>query len=200
MHLVDVVLFAHILIAICAFAIATVLHVGQLVARGATSTATLKAWNPVNHRVEPLFPILALVLFALGAWLIGLSDGEFAWSDGWVITAAVGLGAMEAVGGAVLAPRGKKAYEAVAAAADGPVDPTLRAIVVDRAAFGAAFFETTTALGILFLMATKPSAAASVAIVVVCAVAGAVLGSALARPGVTVSAGFPSAAAAAEGE
>jgi hypothetical protein len=54
-----------------------------------------------------------------------------------VITAAVGLGAMEAVGGAVLAPRGKKAHEAVQAAADGPVDATLRAIVVDRAAFGA---------------------------------------------------------------
>jgi hypothetical protein len=51
-------------------------------------------------------------------------------------------------------------------------------------------------------MATKPSGPASVAIVVVCAVAGVLLGSALARPGVAAPATalLRSAPAAADGE
>jgi hypothetical protein len=187
MHLFDVVLFAHIFIAICAFAVAAILHTAQFVARGANSTTTLKAWDPVVHRLEPLFPILALVLFGLGGWLIGLSDGEFNWSNGWVITSVVGLALMEAVGGAVLAPRGKKMSTAIEAAPDGPIDATLRSIVVDPIAFAAAYFETATALGILFLMATKPSAVASALTVAACAAVGVALGLAVARGRVVVA-------------
>jgi hypothetical protein len=181
MHLVNVVLFAHILIAICAFACAGLLHTWQFVSKGATSTATLKAWSPVMHRIEPLFPILALVLFGLGAWLVGLSDGEFSWSDGWVITSVVGLALMEAAGGAVLAPRGKRLHEAIMGAADGPVDAPLRATVLDQAMWAVAFFETATALGIVYLMTNKPSGAASALIVAGCAIGGAALGYASAR-------------------
>jgi hypothetical protein len=183
MHLVDVVLFAHILVAIVAFAIAAALHLSQFVMRGATSTATLKAWDPVTHRLEPLFPIVALVLFGLGAWLVSLSDGEFRWGDGWVITAAVGLGVMEVVGGVVLAPHGKRQHAAIVAAANGPVDARLRAHLVSPAPWAAGFFATATALGIVFLMATKPGAVASVIIVAACGLAGAALGVGCARGG-----------------
>ena len=181
MHLIDAVLFLHIFIAICAFGCAAILHTSQFVTRGATTTGTLKAWAPVVHRVEPLFPILALVLFALGAWLLGLSDGEFKWGDGWVIAAIVGLFAMEAAGGAILAPAGKKLHEAIMTAPDGPVDPNLRAQLLDRTVWAVSFFETATALGIVFLMTNKPSGVASGIIVGACALAGLALGATCAR-------------------
>jgi hypothetical protein len=181
MHLINVVLFVHILVAIAAFSVAAILHTAQWVARGATSTATLKAWKPVIHRLEPLFPILALVLFGLGAWLLGLSDGEFRWGDGWVITSIVGLAAMEVVGGALIAPRTKKLIAAITDAADGPVDEPLNAAVMNPVFWATTHFATGVALGIVFLMATKPSGAAAVAIVVIAAALGTALGAAAAR-------------------
>jgi len=180
MHLVNVVLFLHIFIALAAFGCATLVHVWQGVSKGATSTATLKAWSPVMHRIEPLFPILALILFGLGAWLIGLSDGEFSWGDGWVIASIVGLFAMEAAGGAVLAPGGKKLHAAIMSAPDGPVDASLRALVLDRAVWAVGVFETATALGIVYLMTNKPSGLASALIVAACALVGAAIGAAAA--------------------
>lgn len=180
MHLVNVVLFAHIFVALCAFACAGIVHVWQGVAKTATSTTTLKAWAPVTRRIEPLFPILALILFGLGAWLLGLSDGEFSWGDGWVITSIAGLVAMEAAGGAVLAPRGKKLHEAIESAPDGPIDAALRAQLLDRTVWAVAVFETCTALGIVFLMTNKPSGAASAVIVAVSALAGLAIGAAAA--------------------
>lgn len=181
MHLASVVLFLHIFVVICALGIAAILHSAQFVARGASTTGTLKAWSPLVNRLEPLFPVLALILFGLGAWLLHLSDGEFRWSDGWVITAVVGLAMMEAVGGAVLAPHGKKQHAAIMAAPDGPVDAELHAMVVDPAPWAAAFFETFTALGIVWIMTNKPNGVASAIIVAACATFGALLGATAAR-------------------
>lgn len=178
MHLVDVVLFAHIAVAIAAFAVAAILHTVLWVARGATSTGTLKAWAPVIHRLDPLFPILALVLFGLGAWLLHLSGGEFRWGDGWVISSVVGLAIMEIVGGVLLAPRSKELVAEIKGAADGPVDDTLRAAATDRALWLASHFSTGTALGIVFLMATKPGGAASATVLVVAALIGVAVGAA----------------------
>ena len=194
MHLVNVVLFLHILVAILAFGCATVLHTTQFVMRGATSTATLKSWSPVSSRIEPIFPILALVLFGLGAWLLGLSDGEFGWSDGWVIVSVVGLALMEILGGAVLAPHGKHQHEAIMAAADGPIDRRLREVLLHPAVWAVTFFETSTALGIVYVMTNKPSGLASALIVGACAVGGALLGASFARS--AVSSPRPAAASA----
>jgi hypothetical protein len=180
-HLVDAVLFLHIVVAVAAFGVATVMHTIQWVSRGATSIAQLKAWNPVAHRLEPMFPVLALVLFGLGAWLLGLSDGEFSWSDGWVITAAVGLGVMELAGAVLISKRAKNVFTAIEYAPEGPIGDGVRAVVMNPVLWATSHFETGTAIGILYLMAVKPSAAASVAIVVACAAAGAAVGAAGAR-------------------
>jgi hypothetical protein len=181
MHLVDVVLFAHIIVAIAAFCVAGILHTAQWVARGATSTSTLKAWSPVIHRLEPLFPVLALVLFGLGAWLLQLSDGKFRWGDGWVISAVVGLAVMEAVGGVLIAPRSKALVAGINGAGEGPVDAALHAAILDRAFWVASHFATAVALGIVYLMAAKPGGAASVAVLLVAAALGVAAGAAGAR-------------------
>jgi hypothetical protein len=181
MHLIDVVLFLHIFVAIAAFATATLLHTIQWAMRSATTMAQLKTWNPVLRRIEPLFPILALVLFALGGWIIGLSDGEFSWGDGWVITAIVGLALMELAGGVLINKRSKNTVVAVDYADDGPIPNSVRAFMMNPVLWATTHFETGTALGILYLMATKPSGLASVVIVTLCALAGIGVGALGAR-------------------
>lgn len=188
MHLVDIVLFAHIAVAVAAFGIAGILHTAQWASRRASSATTLKVWAPVVHRLDPLFPVLALALFGLGAWLLALSDGEFGWGDGWVVTAIVGLALMEIVGGAVIAPRSKKALAAIHDAGDGPIDDAVTDSFFDATLWAATHFATGTAIGILFLMATKPSGIVSALVVALCAIAGAAVGVAGARRKVPVGA------------
>ena len=138
----DVVLFLHITVAIAAFGVAAVLLVSMSQMRRAENVSVLRSWARVAHRAEPMFPVLVLFLIVLGAWLIHLSGGEFSWSDGWVITAVVGLVIMEAYGGIVLAPAGKKLHETVEATPDGAVPPNLRAMVLNRLAWAGSYGNT----------------------------------------------------------
>jgi hypothetical protein len=176
MTLANFVLFLHIGVAIFTFGVAGVLLVSMSQMRKAESVAVLRSWVRVAHRIEPMFPILVLVLIVLGGWLIHLSGGDFRWSNGWVITSVVALVLMEAYGGIVLAPAGKKLHQTVEAAADGPVSPEVRAVVMDRAVWAGSYGNMATALGILFLMPTKPSGPWSIAIVGIVGLAGVVTG------------------------
>jgi len=178
MHLFDVVLFFHLAIAIAAFAIAGILHTAQYVTRSAKTVGDVRSWVHAASRLEPLFPILALALFGFGAWLVHLSGGEFRWSDGWVITASLTLLVMEARGGGILAPKGKHLHKVTDETADGPIDVMLRAALMDRAQWITSHFVTAIALGVVFLMATKPNGWQSPLIVAIAGLLGATIGAA----------------------
>src|SRR5437764_12369016 len=122
--LVSVVLFFHITVVIVAFAMAGVMHTAINVVPRLRSVQELRPWGAVMHRIEPLFPVMALLLLGLGIWLVHLgahTDDAFSFSDGWVITAIVALVVVEAAGGIVLAPHGKKLTGLIDEAPDGPV-------------------------------------------------------------------------------
>ena len=168
----DVVLFLHIFAALFTFGVAGVMHVLLTRLRAANQVRQLREHMPVLHAAGPLFPAGALALFALGGWLVQLSDEKIQWSDGWVLTAIVSLVAMEAVGGAVIARHSARLEQAVEAAPDGPVSAELRALALDRGIWLGAHFSTAVALGIVFLMTVKPSGAASFVVIVIAAIAG----------------------------
>lgn len=179
--LVDVVLFLHVVVAVVTFGIASILLTGMVQMRSAREMSVLRSWAGVTGRIEPAFPILVLILIGLGAWLIRLSHGAFHWSDGWVVTSIVGLVAMEAYGGIVLAPAGKRLHSLVAGQQDGPVPAELRTAVLNRAVWAGAFGNTGTALGILFLMPAKPAGPAAVIIVIAATLAAVAIGLGLVR-------------------
>jgi hypothetical protein len=179
--LVGVVLFLHVAVAVVTFGIASILLTGMVQMRSAREMSVLRSWAGVNGRIEPAFPVLVLILIGLGAWLIHLSQGEFRWSDGWVVTSIVALIVMEAYGGIVLAPAGKRLHSLVAAQQDGPVPPQIRVAVLSRAVWAGAFGNTGTALGILFLMPTKPAAPAAVVIVIAATLVATAIGLGLVR-------------------
>jgi len=178
--LFGVVLFLHITVAIVAFAMAGVMHTAlNVVARG-RSVQDLRSWAAVMHRIEPLFPLMALLLLGLGAWLVHLgahTDDAFSFSDGWIITAIVTLVAVEAAGGAVLAPHGKKLVALIHDAADGPVTPEIRDAATRPLFWDLVHVTTFGFIGVVFLMAAKPSGAWAWLFPVV----GAVVGIALSR-------------------
>ena len=175
-HGTDVILFLHIAVAVFTFAVAGLLLTGLNQMRGAESVSVLRSWERLTHRIEPWFPILVLVLIALGGWLIALSDDEFGWGDGWVLTSVVTLVVMEGYGGIVLAPAGKRLHAMLEGVPDGPVPAEIDAAVRNPLVWAGAWGETGLATGILFLMPTKPAGAWSVLIVVAVGLAAVAIG------------------------
>jgi hypothetical protein len=174
-HGTDIVLFLHIAVAVFTFAVAGLLLTGLSQMGRAESVAVLRSWERLTHRIEPWFPILVLILIALGAWLIALSDA-FSWGDGWVLTSVVTLVVMEAYGGIVLAPNGKRLHAMLESVPDGPVPVEVDAAIRNPLVWAGAWGETGLATGILFLMPTKPAGLWSVVIVVVCGLVSVAIG------------------------
>jgi hypothetical protein len=170
----DVVLFLHITAVVLTFGVAAVMHVLMVRLRFATDVRQLRDQMPLLKGAGPLFPIGALLIFVLGGWLIQISDPAdgFGWGDGWVIAAIVGLVAMEAVGGAIIARREKVLHAAVEAAPDGPVPAELSALVHDKGIWYGSHFATAEAFGIVLLMTTKPSGVTSAVVLVAAGLVG----------------------------
>ena len=176
--LFGVVLFLHITVALLAFAMAGVMHTAlNVVGRGRTVTE-LRPWAAVMHRIEPLFPVMALLLLGLGAWLVHLgahTDDAFSFSTGWILTAIITLVVVEAAGGAVLAPHGKKLTALIHDAPDGPVTAEIVAAARRPLFWDLAHLTTFGFVGVVFLMAAKPSGAWAPVFPIVGAVLGVVL-------------------------
>jgi hypothetical protein len=176
--LFSVVLFLHITVVIVAFAMAGVMHTAvNVVPRGRT-IQELRPWGAVMHRIEPLFPVMALLLLGLGIWLVHLgahTDDAFSFSDGWVITAIVTLVLVEAAGGMVLAPHGKKLTGLIEHAPDGAVSEEIYAAATRTLFWDLIHITTFAFLGVVFLMAAKPTGAWAPVFPVVGAVVGLVL-------------------------
>jgi len=173
-----VVLFLHISVAIVAFAMAGVLHASlQVIGRG-RRVEEIRTWGVVAHRIEPLFPLMALLLLGLGAWLVHLgqhTDDDFSFSTGWILSGLITLVVVEAIGGAILAPRGKKLTGLIEAAPDGEVTDEIRHAARDPLFWDMAHLTTFAFLGVVFIMAAKPDGAWAAVFPIVGAVVGVVL-------------------------
>ncbi|MGB8651832.1 MAG: hypothetical protein WCD35_14350 [Mycobacteriales bacterium] len=187
MHLVDVVLFLHIVAALAAFSVSTVIHVGEWSSRRATTVAELRAWAVLTKRLSPLFPVLIAILLGLGAWLLHLSGGEFRWSDGWVVAAVVALGVLFVSGVAVLDPTARTYAAALVAAPDGPVTPELRAASRNALPWTLGHLNTGLALAVVLNMTTKPAGTTAALVLVLGAGLGGLIGHSGARRGSAVA-------------
>jgi hypothetical protein len=158
--LFGVVLFLHISLVVVAFAMAGVVHAAMPAMARAEDVSQMRPWVELLHRLDPLFPVVALLLLGLGSWLVHLGahtgDG-FSFKDGWVITAIVTLVVIEGAAGALLAPTAKRMVTAVRNSEDGPPSAELRAAARDPKIWYPGHIATFGFLGIVFIMATKPS-------------------------------------------
>ena len=176
------VLFLHIVVVFVAFMMAGVLHAALPALAHASDVREMRSWAKVVHRLDPLFPIAALLLLAFGAWLIHLGNGRFSWTDGWLLTSVIALVVIEGLSGALLAPKAKAAVRQIEEAADGPVPDAVRRAVLEPAIWYLSHVATFGFTGVVFLMATRPAAAWSPVIVLIGVAIGLAVAHAQLRP------------------
>jgi hypothetical protein len=179
-HTYTVVLFLHVGVVILTFMVAAVLHAALNLLVRAETAEEARPLARVVHRLDPLFPFLALLILGFGAWLIAESkhtDERWHWSDGWILTALISLVAIEGLAGALLAPHAKRLVAAIEEAPSGPLPAEVRAMTRDPFIWYIAHTATVGFLGVVFVMTNKPSGGIAVLAVVI----GVVVGNALAR-------------------
>jgi hypothetical protein len=169
------VLFLHILTAIVAFMMAAIVHAGLPALARARDVREMRSWAAILHRLEPLFPVAALLLLGFGAWLVHLSGGRIKFSDGWLLTGLISLVVFEAIAGAKLAPKAKLTVRLVEEAADGPVPDAVRQSALEPWIWYPTHIATFGFAAVVYLMAAKPSGAWSPLIVIVGVVVGVVV-------------------------
>src|SRR5438270_524715 len=158
--LFGVVLFLHIALVVVAFAMAGIVHAGLPAMARARDVSQMRPWSELLHRLDPLFPLVALLLLGLGSWLVHLgahTDDAFSFKDGWVITSIVTLIVIEGLAGALLAPTAKRLVATIRESADGVPSAELRSATMDPKIWYPGHIATFGFLGIVFVMATKPA-------------------------------------------
>lgn len=155
-----VVLFLHLAALLGAIGTAGIAHFGEAQLRAADSVAAARPWAALVDRVAKVFPLALLVLLASGAYLV---QHGWAWGAGWIDAGLIGVALLMVNGAAVVGSRNRALKRALAAAGDGPVSPSL--LELTRAHVGgiASWANTGLAVGVVFVMTTKPSLASSLA-------------------------------------
>ncbi len=164
-----VVLFAHVCALLAAISAGALSHFSESRMRSAETTAALRPWARLLGRLGKVFPVALLVLLGSGAYLV---HDAWTWSAGWVEASFVGVGLLFASGVGLMRARGLALRRALTAAADGPLPPEVRRLIVMHPAAFASWMNTGLAVGIVFAMTAKPALVDSAAALVVGAAAG----------------------------
>jgi hypothetical protein len=175
METYDVALFLHILTLLCAIGLGSILHAAEWQQRKATTIQELRTMSR-PYSWGKLFPVLIIVLFATGAWLLELSENRFEFSDGWVGSALVALVVLFVSGGAVLGRHAAHYGKLLATTPDGPITDEARKAAFDPTAWAVSHMNTALALGVVLNMVTKPETAGSIVVLVVAAALGSAIG------------------------
>ena len=179
MHLYDVVLFLHILTLLAAIGLGTTLHHAEWSTRRATTVGELRTITGVYRRGN-LFPILIILLFGEGAWLLHLSKkrGEtFHFGDAWVWTAIAALVILMVSGGAILGREASKYAKLLASTPDGPIPAEVRTATFKTSTWATSHMNTFLAIAVVLNMVTKPSGDATAIVVLAMGiVVGALIG------------------------
>jgi hypothetical protein len=167
-----VVLFLHLWALLGAIGTAALLHFAEARLREADSVAAIRVCARLIEKGARVFPLALLVLLGSGAYLV---DRRWSWSSGWIEAGLVGVGVLFVVGASLIGGR-SRALSRELARADGPVPARLLYLAREHVGGIASWANTGLALGIVFVMTTKPAFAASLVALVVAAALGVVVG------------------------
>ncbi|HYL30119.1 MAG TPA: hypothetical protein VEU27_09380 [Gemmatimonadales bacterium] len=166
-----VLLFLHLVAVVAGFSGAALMHFGLGRMRGAETADRALDGARIVGRIGPLMPLVSLALFVTGACL---TVARWSWQTSWIAVAIVGLVAMLVISAALLKPRMAALAPRLARAGGARVEGELAAGVQDPALRIASQLQPFLALGIMFVMVTKPGLAGGAAALVVAAAAAVV--------------------------
>lgn len=174
------VLFLHLSALLGAIGTAALLHFAEVRLRAADTVAAVRVWARLIEKGAKVFPLALLVLLASGAYLV---DQRWTWSSGWVDASLVGVGVLFVVGAAVIGGRTRALRRELADAIDDAVPARLAQIAREHIGGIVSWTNTGLALGIVFVMTTKPALTGSLAALAVAAGLGTVVALHLRRTG-----------------
>lgn len=154
MSLYAVALFLHLLTVVAAFFAVALIHAGLIRMRKADRVSEARDALMFAGRTGKAMPLIGLALLLTGAYL---TQSMWSWTTPWIDVAIGGLVAIMAVGGGVLGRR-IAALQPLLQRGDGPVDGTLAASLRDPSLWIIAQLPPLLAIGVMFVMTTKPGA------------------------------------------
>jgi hypothetical protein len=178
MNAYSIVLFLHLCALLGAIGTASLLHFAEMRLRAADTVATVRPWARLIENGAKVFPFALLVLLGSGAYLV---HRRWSWSAGWIEAALVGVVALFVVGAVVIGGRSRALRRELQDATDGAVPSRLAHLARGHVAGIASWTNTGLALGLVFVMTTKPGLTGSTAALVVAAGLGSALGLRLQR-------------------
>lgn len=181
METYDVVLFLHIATLLCAISLAGILHSAEWRQHKATTIQELRLLS-APYKWGQLFPVIIILLFTEGMYLIHLSDDVWEYGDAWIWTAIIALAILMVSGGAILGRHAAHYGKLLAETPDGPITDEARKAAFDPTAWSVSHMNTALAVAVVFNMVTKPGTAGSIVVLVVGIVVGTTIGRIGARP------------------
>jgi hypothetical protein len=172
-------LFAHIVGVLVLFMSIALQWLITLRVRGARSITQVREWSGLARGLTRLAPVSGVLI--LGA---GISMTAIAWSilTTWIDVSVAAMVIMMILGMGVVGRRLKAIHHAATEASSDAIPAALQARMDDPPLWIAMQMAVAVALGIVFLMTTKPSLTISIVSVLVSLALGALIGLLMVRP------------------
>lgn len=166
------VLFLHLAALLGAIGTAGLAHFAEARLQAAESVAAARPWAALVDRAARVFPFALLVLLATGAYLV---HRGWDWSSGWVEAGLVGVALLLVNGAGIIGARNRALRRALTATEEGPLPQPLLQLARRHPGVIASWTNTGLAVGVVFVMTTKPALTGSLAALVVAATLGALV-------------------------
>jgi hypothetical protein len=168
-----IALLLHLCALISAVVASALGHTGGARAARARRLGDVLQWMRTGKRVAIVFPVSVLVFLLTGAYMIQVS-GAWSWKAGWIIDGIIGA-VLLLILGRVIGGR-QKAYGKRLAAYAKIHSPEALPLPLDPVPHVLAWVASGIALGVVCVMTIKPELIGGLALIVVGAVAGAIVG------------------------
>jgi hypothetical protein len=172
----DIALFFHLLALFAAFAATALLGLAMRRVLTARTAGDALQWLGLAKRTARVFPVALLTLVASGTAMV---SERWSWRTSWVDAGLAGVVFLALVGDQVAGRRAAALAHALAADPAAPLPARVR----DPLWWAASNANPGVALGVVFAMVTKPSAAVAAAALIVGGLLGALTAVPLRRVG-----------------
>jgi hypothetical protein len=171
-----VALFFHLLCLMIACVAASLTMYAALRLRSVESASEAMQWGRLIRRVTPAFPLVTAGLLGTGAIM---TQERWSWSTPWIVAGLIGLGVIVLLGPVIDGGRSRLLQRELEASG---MSSRARRLLRDPMAWSSKTMTFGVVMAVVFIMATKPTAAVAASALALGLVAGAVAAVPLWRP------------------
>jgi hypothetical protein len=179
MNAYNIALFVHFLGLITLFGAFVIYPRAGMRLRAAGTRGEVRGWLGLLEATRPMFGAGPGLLFLSGLYM---SAVKWKAAYPWIVVAFIGLVAISALAGRV-GTRHLRAVRTAVGESDGPVPIELSRLIGDPKPWTIMMAMNGTAVGVVWIMTTKPGWIGAVGVVAVATALGAIVGSAMVRRG-----------------